>query len=180
MIRNTRAVFLFSLLVTLPLSAFAATGREEELSLKYGMVSDQGPLFAYPSIKLFAASYRRRIAFLMSQAEIGFWSDNATNRMSSVFTFFNIGFQVQPDPFVVYAMLGPGLISGPDELLSTNLQFNTEVGGGLRDRNGFGIDFSYRHISNGGIKLPNTGRNFVQVRLTAPLDYFFPQLKSMP
>ena len=59
-----------------------------------------------------------------------------------------------------YAFFGPALISATDTQLSTNFQFATDIGFGVRDRETF-MSVGYGHISNAGIKLPNKGRDYL-------------------
>ena len=50
--------------------------------------------------------------------------------------------------------------------LGTSYLFGSDVGVGYRfDRKGFEIGYRFQHISNAGIKEPNDGINFHQLRL---------------
>lgn len=55
---------------------------------------------------------------------------------------------------------------GPRQF-STSFQFGDHVGVGLRlgRRGQYDLSFRYQHLSNGGIKKPNDGINFNQIRL---------------
>ena len=70
--------------------------------------------------------------------------------------------------------LGPALIEKSkfaNKKKSTNFQFSDEMGIGISDPKGrIRLDFSYRHISNADIKMPNNGMNFVGFGLTYKLD----------
>jgi lipid A 3-O-deacylase len=54
--------------------------------------------------------------------------------------------------------------------LSTRFQFGDHVGIGYVFRNDFDLGLRIRHFSNGSIKQPNDGVNFVSVRLSFPFD----------
>jgi hypothetical protein len=69
---------------------------------------------------------------------------------------------------------GPSLIANTEfgyKSKSTHLQFSDEMGLGISDpKQRFRLDFTYRHISNADIKLPNNGMNFLGVGLTYRLN----------
>lgn len=54
-----------------------------------------------------------------------------------------------------------------DRRFSTSFQFGDHVGVGYRfgTKGAFDLSYRYQHLSNGGIKQPNDGINFNQVRL---------------
>jgi lipid A 3-O-deacylase len=54
-----------------------------------------------------------------------------------------------------------------DKRMSTQFQFGDHLGAGYRfgDKGQYDLGFRYQHLSNGGIKRPNNGINFSQVRL---------------
>lgn len=70
--------------------------------------------------------------------------------------------------------LGPTLVSETDigtRQKSTNFQFSDEMGIGISDLNQrVRLAFSYRHVSNADIKLPNNGVNFLGLGLTLKVD----------
>lgn len=70
--------------------------------------------------------------------------------------------------------LGPTLVSETDigtRQKSTNFQFTDEMGVGISDLNQRArLAFTYRHVSNADIKLPNNGVNFLGLGLTLKLD----------
>jgi hypothetical protein len=108
-------------------------------------------------------------------AGIGYWSnDKFPNRNKSI---TEIGltpvFRVQGDGLTgAYGELGIGahLLSETtigDKTLSTAFQFGDHIGLGYRFgvKQAFDISYRYQHLSNGGIKKPNNGINFNQIRL---------------
>ena len=70
--------------------------------------------------------------------------------------------------------LGPTLVSETDigtRQKSTNFQFTDEMGIGISDLNQRArLAFTYRHVSNADIKLPNNGVNFLGLGLTLKVD----------
>jgi hypothetical protein len=82
-------------------------------------------------------------------------------------------FRIQPNSLVgpyVEAAIGLHLLSRSsigDKRLSTKFQFGDHLGFGYRfgARNAFDLGYRFQHHSNAGIKRPNPGINFHQVRL---------------
>jgi hypothetical protein len=70
--------------------------------------------------------------------------------------------------------LGPTLVSETGigtRQKSTNFQFTDEMGIGISDLNQRArLAFTYRHVSNADIKLPNNGVNFLGLGLTLKVD----------
>ena len=70
--------------------------------------------------------------------------------------------------------LGPTLVSETDigtRQKSTLFQFTDEMGIGISDLNQRArLAFTYRHVSNADIKLPNNGMNFIGFGLTYRLN----------
>jgi hypothetical protein len=70
--------------------------------------------------------------------------------------------------------LGPTLVSETDigtRQKSTMFQFTDEMGIGISDLNQRArLAFTYRHVSNADIKLPNNGVNFLGLGLTLKVD----------
>lgn len=64
-----------------------------------------------------------------------------------------------------FHLISPTFING-DRKFSTALQFGDHLGAGVRfgDRQQFDLGYRFQHLSNGGIKKPNQGINFNQVR----------------
>jgi lipid A 3-O-deacylase len=52
--------------------------------------------------------------------------------------------------------------------LSTRFQFNDHVGAGYVFKNGWDVGIKFEHFSNGGIKKPNSGVNFVLFKVARP------------
>lgn len=65
--------------------------------------------------------------------------------------------------------IGVNLISGlyynNGDRLSTSFQFNDQLGAGYVFKNGWDVGVKFEHFSNGGIKKPNSGVNFILLRV---------------
>ncbi|MDB5728694.1 MAG: acyloxyacyl hydrolase [Noviherbaspirillum sp.] len=60
------------------------------------------------------------------------------------------------------------LYDNNDDRLSTRFQFGDHVGIGYVFKNKLDIGLKYQHFSNGGLKKPNSGVDFVAVRISYP------------
>lgn len=58
-----------------------------------------------------------------------------------------------------------GLYENNGDQLSTRFQFNDQLGAGYVFKNGWDAGVKFEHFSNGGIKKPNSGVNFLLFRL---------------
>jgi hypothetical protein len=70
--------------------------------------------------------------------------------------------------------LGPTLVSETDigtRQKSTKFQFSDELGLGISELSQRArLSFTYRHVSNADIQLPNNGVNFLGLGLTLKVD----------
>jgi lipid A 3-O-deacylase len=57
------------------------------------------------------------------------------------------------------------LYDNNDDHLSTSFQFNDHVGAGYVFQGGWDVGIKLEHFSNGGIKSPNSGVNFVMLKV---------------
>ena len=109
---------------------------------------------------------------------LGYWDNDSHNQTHGSIT--ELGFtpvfrleQTHPGPLAPYfeAGIGAHLLShtslNPERRLSTRFQFGEHLGVGLRfgANHDFDVGYRYQHLSNGGIKEPNQGINFHQLRL---------------
>jgi len=103
---------------------------------------------------------------------VSYWNTNSGSYGTSLYEigFMPIGqFSKPVGPVYLDASfgLGPDLISRSkigDQKKSTLFQFSDEMGVGISDsKRRIRLSYSYRHISNIDIKLPNNGTNFVGV-----------------
>ncbi|MCM0604568.1 MAG: acyloxyacyl hydrolase [Xanthomonadaceae bacterium] len=161
-------------LVLLCVSHIAQASPNRDFSFKYGVISDNGPIFAFAPTKFFAVAARDDLWVFTQQLELGFISDPSTPGMASpAFVSHAIGFETKTETFFGYYLLGPALISGTDSKLSSILQFTHDLGAGFKDKRGIAVDISYRHFSNAGLWPPNNGRNFIVLRLSMPWSTLF-------
>ena len=109
---------------------------------------------------------------------LGYWSNDSANRTHKSIT--EIGFtpvfrlqQTRPGALAPYLEAGIGLhllshtSVSPQRRFSTQFQFGDHIGLGLRfgPRHAYDIGYRYQHLSNAGIKKPNKGIEFHQIRL---------------
>lgn len=112
------------------------------------------------------------------EVAFGHWSNDSPRRTNSSIT--EIGFtpvfrlqQTNPGAVSPYAeaAIGVHLLSdtsvSEQRRFSTMFQFGDHIGLGVRfgHKHAFDLGYRYQHLSNAGIKHPNQGINFHQVRL---------------
>ncbi len=112
------------------------------------------------------------------EADLGYWDNRSNGRTNR--ELFDIGFtpvfrfqQNSITGLSPYAELAVGLHFLSRTSVSTQRQFGSSftfgdhVGAGLRfgDKGRYDIGYRYQHLSNAGIKEPNQGINFHQLRL---------------
>ena len=109
---------------------------------------------------------------------LGLWDNNSAAKTHSSIT--DIGLtpvfrfqQNNPSGLSPYAEVGIGLhllsatSVSPERKFGSSFQFGDHLGAGLRfgDKGRYDLGYRYQHLSNGGIKDPNQGINFHQLRL---------------
>ncbi len=93
--------------------------------------------------------------------EVGGYADTIPGRSSAGVVKAQLGVKPGPEVGIYgFGFVGPCGISATDTYLSTNVQFCTDVGLGVRDRKTF-MNAGYMHISNAGIRLPNRGKDYL-------------------
>jgi lipid A 3-O-deacylase len=112
-------------------------------------------------------------------AQIGQWSgsDNRTVTDLGLTPVFRLQ-QTSPSKISPYleGAIGFHLIShvsfDADRRFSTAFQFGDHIGAGARfgEQGRYDLSLRFQHLSNGGIKRPNDGINFLQLRLQYHLD----------
>lgn len=93
--------------------------------------------------------------------EAGGYADNLPGRKSALVGKLQLG--VKPGAAVGlygFGFVGPCGVSTTDANLSTNFEFCTDIGLGVRDQRTF-MNVGYSHISNAGLKLPNKGKDWI-------------------
>lgn len=104
--------------------------------------------------------------------ELGYYADNTIISRNNAFVDYMLGIEVKSKPIFISGNSGIGFLSRTDPLLGTSFQFIHELTIGMYEynkNNKSKIGFSYRHISNAGIKLPNYGRDFIALKLSFSL-----------
>ncbi len=112
------------------------------------------------------------------EATLGYWDNRSAARTGN--SIADIGFtpvfRFQPNTqsgLSPYAELGIGLHFLSRTSVSTqrqfgsSFQFGDHIGAGVRfgDRGRYDLGYRYQHLSNAGLKQPNQGINFHQLRL---------------
>ncbi len=97
---------------------------------------------------------------------VGGWADatHAPGTRGSLYVHTSLGLEPHLNGFYLNYQLGPAYITSPDSNLASNFQVHHELGFGLHDVRGVRIGVVLKHFSNGGMVLPNKGRNFVGLR----------------
>jgi len=127
--------------------SFDIGGEKDKLSDNFLSInlSKQTPMFNLPTY---------------TSLSIGGWEGEKDNS----FIFINEG-AVFGKNIYLKLQIGAGLISKTTKKLSTNFQFTEKIGAGIVYKKiDFGINFI--HISNGGIKKPNGGKNFITLEIS--------------
>jgi hypothetical protein len=109
---------------------------------------------------------------------LGYWDNDSRNRSTSSIVDFGVTpvFRLQqttPGAVAPYleAAVGFHYLSkssvGSERRFGSRFQFGDHIGLGLRfgPRHAYDIGYRYQHLSNAGIKQPNQGINFHQLRL---------------
>ncbi len=112
------------------------------------------------------------------ESDFGYWSNNSFAKTHS--TLLDIGFtpvlrfqQTTLSGLSPYAELGVGfhLLSATSvstqRQFGSSFQFGDHIGAGVRfgDKGKYDVGYRYQHMSNAGIKGPNQGINFHELRL---------------
>lgn len=102
-----------------------------------------------------------------NKTDIGYWSDkDKKGRKSSMFISNGFGLQPEYKQFNLELFSSIAYISHTDSRLSTKLQFKHDLGLHYKLSKDYKIGMSYNHFSNGGIKSPNRGRDFMSLSIT--------------
>jgi hypothetical protein len=99
---------------------------------------------------------------------IGFWGDPAADRKGGFHLDYNIGVRVG-DSVYAEGYVGPMFVFPTDAYISSVFSFNSEIGVGIVDSDGWRFGFGLRHMSNAGIVEPNRGRDWFYLKIGVPL-----------
>lgn len=156
---NILVVFWTILLVCL----FVITSRNSRADnwVMFGgpMLLDSGPS---GKAKIFGARTQvKRIMGVYSSDEIGGWVDNRPGMSNSLYYAMKLGVEPgQKDGIYGKAYIGPALISSTDDALGGHLQFNEDIGFGVRDGD-TQMGITYKHFSCGFLCSPNLGKDWI-------------------
>jgi hypothetical protein len=126
--------------------------------------------FSFYSHKFFTVGYTDKLTDIFDyQIEGGGWKTSYEGERSSLYTSYQIGVKTDT-PFYARFFTGPALISTTDQRLSSAFQFKHDLGVGFKDKRNVGIGVNYSHVSNANLKLPNLGRDFLQLRVEVPFN----------
>lgn len=114
------------------------------------------------SSKIFGAHTQvKRFMGVYSSDEIGGWVDNRPGMSSSLYYAMKLGVEPgQQNGVYGKAYFGPALITATDQTLGGHLQFNTDIGFGVRDQD-TQMGITYKHFSCGFLCSPNKGRDYL-------------------
>jgi hypothetical protein len=99
----------------------------------------------------------------------GAWLDSrGDGRTNSLFTSYQLGFEVSNNIFQASVFSGPALISSPDSDLGGIFQFNETIFLGIVDKDYDSIGVSWNHLSSAGLEQPNQGKDFLCLEIKFP------------
>lgn len=120
--------------------------------------------------KYFTVGYTDNLTDILNyQLEVGGWRTNIQSEQSSFYSSYQVGF-VAGSPLYARGFTGIAAITQTDSRLSSPFQFKHDVGVGIKNKRNVGIGVNYSHVSNAGLKLPNLGRDFIQLRVELPFN----------
>ena len=126
--------------------------------------------FGLYSHKFFTIGYTDKLSDIFDyQIESGGWKTSYKGERNSLYTSYQIGIKTDTI-FYGRFFTGPALISTTDQRLSSVFQFKHDLGVGFKDKRNVGIGINYSHVSNANLKLPNLGRDFIQLRVEIPFN----------
>jgi hypothetical protein len=147
-------------LVALLLGAISA---QAELVLSAG--TGANILEGSPFERVAAVGYQLTAENFFVRPELGMFGDYSGHGQSSLWAapLFGVEAQSSVGPELHLAM-GPGYLQNPDQVLGGHFQFSLEAGFGIVDRDVY-VGVAWKHLSSGGLEMPNHGRDFVVVQL---------------
>lgn len=164
-----KLLYLVAAIILTTLTTVPKTQADMAIDFGLGALNTQGnPL---SQMKFFKISKENEIWYPINHRfSLGLWEDRRGNgTSSSVFTAYQLGFEVHNNLLEMGIYGGPSLISAPDKELGGHLHFNTTAVIGIRDKYGYFIGASYNHFSNAGLMEPNIGKDFISLEIKFPL-----------
>jgi hypothetical protein len=118
----------------------------------------------------FTVGYTDKLTDILDyQMEVGGWRTDIQSEQSSFYSSYQVGF-VAGRSVYARAFTGVAAITQTDSRLSSPFQFKHDVGVGVKNKRNVGIGINYSHVSNAGFKMPNLGRDFIQLRVELPFN----------
>lgn len=100
---------------------------------------------------------------------LGVWEDTrGAGYSSSIFTGYQLGFEVTNSVFQASVWTGPTIISATDQVLGGYLQFNETIFFGIVNKDKDAIGVVYNHLSSGFLATPNLGRDYMGIEIKCP------------
>lgn len=152
---------VYCALFTLLCVAGARSALSDDWSLRGGAAVTKSGISG--GAKMFGVRHEAHLFHgVYTAQEVGGYVDNVGGgRRGSALGKVQIGVKPGPDTGIFGKVFtGPCLLTNTDTYLSSNVQFCTDFGIGVRDAYSF-VAVTYSHISNAGLKLPNKGKDFL-------------------
>lgn len=158
------------LLLLFLLSSTCATYIHSEVYTEFGISVEHPSKSDRTDSKNIEFGYTDSIKRFEYRMGVGGWTDETRYRdlvLGSLYVQTSIGIEIQPHgvPIIVSYFVGPAYIARTDVILGSNLQIYQSIGVFLDGRDNKRIGVAVKHFSNGGLKRPNTGRNFVVLQI---------------
>lgn len=159
-----KTVFLFAFSFLLYVCILTGLSRADA-TLSVGIGKNVMKQNGTPFERMVAVGYEHRFPIgVFVRPEVGYFLDISGQYKSSFWAAPLVGVtavsQVGPS---LHLAVGPGYLQNPDEILGGHFQFSLEGGIGLTDKNFF-VGMVWKHLSSGGINMPNNGRDFICVQ----------------
>lgn len=154
-------VVFYTILLTILCILGAHNALSDDWSLRGGAAVTNSQING--GSKIFGFRHEASLIYgLYTGEEVGGYVDHVGDgREGAAFGKLQLGVKPGPETGVFGKLFtGPCYITNTDNYLSSNLQFCTDFGIGIRDYWSF-VDVTYSHVSNAGIKLPNRGKDYV-------------------
>ena len=99
---------------------------------------------------------------LVEKGSVGLWADGPGS--ASGYAAYQLGWHISTGGVAISLYTGPCLITTPDILLGSPLEFMSDLHVDFYNRDGM-IGVYYRHISDAGLTLVNVGRDSIGLEL---------------
>jgi hypothetical protein len=96
----------------------------------------------------------------------GFVDINSKSSLGLISASF--GVHATGSNFYAKFLIGPALMTGTDDRLSSLFEFNDDLEFGIKGKSGAEVGVNYKHLSNAGLVGPNLGRDFLMLKVQLP------------